>query len=151
MGRCTDNRVHCLPATPLGCFCRAVTKHAVGIYDIPTACSSNRYDNAYAGIARHLGSSITMLHATENLSLNKSNLQKTSLVVLSPTAALSCPTVPSLLPSAPSLQPFRLFIQRGAPASGTGLFVTLLADTDLTSERIGQRDKGFGFRDARYA
>ena len=101
MSRFTDNRGHCLPAAPPDCFCRAVTKHAVGIYDIPTACSSNRYDNAYAGIARLLGSSITILHATENLSLNKSNLQKTSLVVLSPTAALSCPTVPCLLPSYP--------------------------------------------------
>lgn len=145
-----DRRVHGIPSASPGCFCRAVTKHAVGIYDIPTACSSNRYDNAYAGIARLLGSSITMLHATENLFLNKSNLQNKPRGSL-PHCALSCPTgtlLSAVLP--PRCSRFGS-TQEAATASGTELFVTLLADTDLTSERIGKRDKGFGLGDTRYA
>lgn len=78
-----------------------------------------------------------------------SQTYKTSLVVLSPTAVLSCLLSPASCP--PRCSRFGCSPKEAAPASGTGLFVTLLADTDLTSERIGKRDKGFGLGDARHA
>lgn len=128
-----------------------VTKHAVGIYDIPTACSSNRYDNAYAGIARHLGPSITILYTTEDLPLNKSNLQNKPRGSL-PHCRLVSRSTGSLLSTVlpPRCSRFGS-TQEAATVSGTGLFVTLLTDTNLTSERIGKRDKGFGLGDTRYA
>lgn len=92
-----------------------------------------------------------MLHATEDLSLNKSNLQNKPRGSL-PHCRLVSRSTGSLL-STVLLLVAAISVQskEADPASGTELFVTLLADTDLTSERIGKRDKGFGLGDARYA
>ena len=95
--------------------------------------------------------SITMLYATQNLFLNKSNLQNKPRGSL-PHCRLvsrSGTLLSTVLP--PRCSRFGCSPQEAAPTSGTELFVTLLADADLTSERIGQRDKGFGLGDTRYA